>query len=77
MFCIYIGDCPLVVVGNKIDAIPYDCPGWLNQAAKSLKAEFPENANIQHVALISAKTGFGVEELITKLQSTWQTKGNV
>lgn len=33
--------------------------------------------NIKHVALISAKTGFGVEELITHLHSQWKYEGDV
>lgn len=35
------------------------------------------STNIKHTALISAETGFGVEELITKLHSVWQYKGDV
>ena len=32
-------------------------------------------SNIKHVSLISAKTGFGIEELITKLHNIWEYKG--
>lgn len=34
-------------------------------------------ANVKHVALISAKTGWGVEELITKLHNLWKVSGDV
>lgn len=34
-------------------------------------------ANIKHTCLISAETGFGVEELITKLHNVWLYKGDV
>lgn len=33
--------------------------------------------NVKHVALISAQTGYGVEELITKLHNVWDYKGDV
>lgn len=33
--------------------------------------------NVKHVGLISAQTGYGVEELITKLHNIWEYKGDV
>lgn len=32
---------------------------------------------MKHVCLISAQTGYGVEELITKLHNIWEYKGDV
>lgn len=31
--------------------------------------------NVKHTQLISAKTGYGVEDLVTNLQSLWNIKG--
>lgn len=70
---------PIVIVGNKIDLIPMDGKGFLSRVQKSLLNSAKESgfamANIKHVALISAKTGFGVEELINKLHNIWEYKG--
>lgn len=67
------------MVGNKIDLLPQDSRGYLYRIQKvleeSIKKSSLSGANIQHVALISAKTGFGVEDLITKLHSLWEYKG--
>ncbi|XP_055522740.1 nitric oxide-associated protein 1 [Wyeomyia smithii] len=71
----------VIVVGNKVDLLPKDCPGYLdnirNNLAKSvIDAGFDKN-NIKHVALISATSGFGVEQLITKLHNIWGNRGDV
>lgn len=72
---------PVVVVGNKVDLLPQDSRGYLNHIVKVLKDGIHKNgleqANIKHVALISAKTGYGVEELITKLHNIWEYRGDV
>lgn len=72
---------PFIIVGNKIDLLPQDGPGFINRITNCLKENLLlsgfANANIKHIALISAKTGFGVEDLITKLHSIWQYKGDV
>lgn len=57
--------------------IPGDSPGWLENAKQILRKLFPSDANILHTALISAKNGFGIEELITKVQTVWSTKGKI
>lgn len=71
----------IVIVGNKADLIPRDHPDYLNHIRKCLVSEAIrlgfEERFIKHVALISAKTGFGVEQLITRLQQIWGTKGDV
>lgn len=76
MECIGINK-PVVVVGNKLDLLPGDFPGWVEHAKKSLVQSIPKDINIKHVTVVSAKTGFGIEELINKLHSLWQTKGDV
>lgn len=72
---------PVFIVGNKIDLIPRDTTIYLDHikeclAKEALRMGFAKNA-VRHVSLISAKTGYGVEELITKLQSIWKNQGNV
>ncbi|BFG03438.1 nitric oxide-associated protein 1 [Drosophila madeirensis] len=57
---------PVFLVGNK----------------HCLQHEFVQHGggdglNIKNVSLISAKTGYGIEELITQLHKTWAYKGNV
>lgn len=68
---------PVVVVGNKLDLLPGDFPGWVNHVQKILVQSLPKEINIKHTAVVSAKTGFGIEELINKLHALWQTKGDV
>jgi nitric oxide-associated protein 1 len=72
---------PIFIVGNKVDLLPKDHPDNLNHIKKCLKEEairmgFGEQY-VKHIALISAKTGFGVEELITKLHMEWNYRGDV
>ncbi|XP_008547553.1 nitric oxide-associated protein 1 [Microplitis demolitor] len=72
---------PIFVVGNKVDLLPQDCPKFLQNVEDSLVAALSKTGlnqkNIRHVALISAKTGYGIERLITKLQNVWAYKGDV
>jgi 50S ribosomal subunit-associated GTPase HflX len=71
---------PVVVVGNKVDLLPPDSRGYLHHIQKCLAESLTHSgipsSNIKHVALLSAKTGYGVEELITKLHSLWAYQGN-
>lgn len=71
----------VVIVGNKVDLIPRDHPNYLSHIKECLRQEAVrlgfENRFIKHVSLISAKTGFGIEELITRLHQIWRTKGDV
>lgn len=64
-----------------MDLLPKDQPDYLNHIKRILKNEAMrmgfEEKFIKHISLISAKTGYGVEELITKLQGTWGYKGDV
>lgn len=68
---------PVVVVGNKLDLLPGDFPGWVSHVQNTLAQSIPKEINVKHVTVVSAKTGFGIEELINKLHSLWQTKGDV
>ncbi|NXF92565.1 NOA1 protein, partial [Eubucco bourcierii] len=71
----------LLVVGNKVDLLPADAPGHLGRLRERLTAactqaglrEFP----LVDVRLVSAKTGFGLEGLISRLQRSWKCAGDV
>uniref|UniRef100_A0A1I8EMI0 PIG-P domain-containing protein n=1 Tax=Wuchereria bancrofti TaxID=6293 RepID=A0A1I8EMI0_WUCBA len=62
---------PMIVVGNKVDLLPPDAhSGFLRHFRQVLhgllkETGFVDNFNILHMSLISAKTGYGVEDLIT------------
>ncbi|XP_067013589.2 nitric oxide-associated protein 1 isoform X2 [Anabrus simplex] len=72
---------PVVVVGNKVDLLPADGPSFLEHVTTCLETSLNQTslatANIRHVALVSAATGFGVEELITKLHNIWDYKDDI
>ncbi|XP_043477911.1 nitric oxide-associated protein 1 [Leptopilina heterotoma] len=72
---------PLFVVGNKIDLLPQDSPGFFNHITEYLRNEVVKigvrEQCIKHVALVSAKSGFGIETLITKIQNKWRNRGDV
>lgn len=67
------------VVGNKVDLLPNDGPNFLKRVKESLVKSLHEagiaEANIKSVNLISAKTGYGVEQLINTLHKNWGYKG--
>ncbi|XP_053319687.1 nitric oxide-associated protein 1 [Spea bombifrons] len=72
----------ILVLGNKIDLLPGDSPGYLKRIKGQLmnyctNAGINRNGNITDVRLISAKTAYGVEELVSALQSSWKYKGDV
>uniref|UniRef100_A0A8C5P976 Nitric oxide associated 1 n=1 Tax=Leptobrachium leishanense TaxID=445787 RepID=A0A8C5P976_9ANUR len=79
----FVGDNKAVLVlGNKIDLLPGDSSGYLNRIKDRLKeycirAGINKNGKLRDVRLISAKTGYGIEELITALQGSWKYKGDV
>ncbi|KAI5637365.1 50S ribosome-binding GTPase domain-containing protein [Phthorimaea operculella] len=74
-------DRPLIIVGNKVDLLPGDSEGYLKRIKQCLLTEISKTklaeANIRHVALISAKTGYGVEDLISAMFKYWLGKGDV
>lgn len=62
----------IYIVGNKVDLLPKDGDRYLERIRKSLKesliaTNISQRAKIRDVSLISAKTGYGVESLVTKL----------
>ncbi|RWS02462.1 50S ribosome-binding GTPase-like protein 1, partial [Dinothrombium tinctorium] len=72
----------IYVVGNKVDLLPKDSPGYLERIEKSLWeslcfAGADKKVNIRHLCLISAKTGYGVEDLVTKLLLEWNGRGDI
>lgn len=71
----------IIVLGNKVDLLPGDSQNYLQRIRRQL-AQYCTNAGIptrdsKDVHLISAKTGYGIENLITKLQASWKYKGDV
>lgn len=64
-----------------MDLLPGDSHGYLKRVKESLITEIKKTklgeANIKHVSLISAKTGYGVEDLISVLFKEWLYKGDV
>ncbi|KAG1682346.1 Nitric oxide-associated protein 1 [Nymphon striatum] len=65
-----------------VDLLPCDQRQYLDVVKIALQQSLKDNGidcgnNIKHIALISAKTGFGVENLINKLQVSRQGKGDV
>ncbi|VVC87021.1 unnamed protein product [Leptidea sinapis] len=74
-------DRPIFIVANKVDLIPADSIGYLKRVKESLMAEINKtrlrDAKIRYVGLISAKTGYGVEGLITAMFRMWLYKGDV
>lgn len=71
----------LLVVGNKVDLLPSDSPGYLGRLRERVVAACAEaglrRAPLVDVRLVSAKTGFGLEGLISRLQRSWKCTGNV
>lgn len=70
---------PVFVVGNKVDLLPQDSKHFFAHVKdcllKAVEGTGIKKENIRHVALVSAKTGYGMEELINKLHSIWKYKG--
>ncbi|XP_060904616.1 nitric oxide-associated protein 1 [Labrus mixtus] len=70
----------IVVLGNKIDLLPRDSPNYMQRLKRQL-SRYCEDAGfgrqVTDVHLISAKTGYGVEALISSLQRSWKHKGDV
>lgn len=69
-----------VVLGNKVDLLPADSPNYLQRIKRHLTqhcrdAGFGEQVTDIH--LISAKSGYGIENLISSLQRSWKYKGDV
>ncbi|KAM8968164.1 nitric oxide-associated protein 1 [Sarcophilus harrisii] len=86
-----LGPRPLLLLGNKVDLLPADAPGYLRRLRERLWDEaaraglrraprggrVPAESAVHDVLLLSAKTGYGVEELISALQRSWRYRGDV
>jgi len=70
---------PVIVVGNKVDLLPGTHHGYLNRIKqalqKSLRTNGLGNIKLKNVILISARSGFGVEDLITEVHRMLEYKG--
>lgn len=70
----------IVVLGNKIDLLPRDSDNYLQRIKRQLSqycADAGIGDNVKDIHLISAKTGYGIENLISSLQRSWKYKGDV
>ena len=73
---------PIFIIGNKVDIIPMDSYNYLGHMKKLLvhacvEAGWNLHGNIRHVALVSAKTGYGIEKLVSKLFTDWNRFGKL
>lgn len=71
---------PVFVVGNKVDLLPKDTDGYLTRTGHMIsdymeKLGFTNTNFIKHVTLVSAKTGYGIEKLVSRLMTDWHRKG--
>ncbi|KAM3843573.1 nitric oxide-associated protein 1 isoform 2-T2 [Vipera latastei] len=83
-------DAHIFVLGNKVDLLPADSPKYLKHLQELLlkncadaglvdlsqPSETPDQRIID-AHLISAKSGYGIETLISKLQRSWKLNGDV
>eukprot|EP00062_Callorhinchus_milii_P021425 gi/632978148/ref/XP_007905745.1/ PREDICTED: nitric oxide-associated protein 1 [Callorhinchus milii] len=72
----------VLILANKVDLIPSDSRNYLKRIQQHVfdlcvRHGIYDGQNIKDVQLISAKTGYGIEHLISKLQSSWKRKGDV
>ncbi|KHJ79520.1 hypothetical protein OESDEN_20831 [Oesophagostomum dentatum] len=64
---------PMIVIANKVDLLPPDArTGYLRRFKQVVDeaveaAGFRKHFTILHTALVSAKTGYGIEDLITEI----------
>ena len=73
---------PIYVVGTKVDLLPKDNNGYLKHCKDVLiqmckMSGVGRNRNIQHVSLVSGKTMYGIEELVTHMMKHWARQGIV
>lgn len=71
----------VLVVGTKVDLLPADSPGHLGRLRQRLEAACAQaglrREALVDVRLVSAKTGFGLEGLVSRLQRSWKCAGDV
>lgn len=71
----------MIVCVFQVDLLPGDSIGYLKRVRESLMSAIKKTklaeANIKHFSIISAKTGYGVEDLISAMFKEWMYKGDV
>lgn len=64
-----------------MDLLPQDGKDFFENVRKSVRDCFIgagfDATSIKYVALVSAKTGFGVENLITQIHTKWNCQGDI
>ncbi|KAF2353997.1 GTP binding domain [Trinorchestia longiramus] len=72
---------PVIVVGSKVDLLPMDTSGCLDRLQNAfqtmIEASSLSAARVVDTCLVSAKTGFGVESLVSCVMENWGTRGDV
>ncbi|KRZ69401.1 Nitric oxide-associated protein 1, partial [Trichinella papuae] len=73
----------MIVVANKVDLLSRNLNQFDVEKTEKMLFEhlkdigFCDHFNVMHTAVISAKTGWGVEKLITFIQRKWGVKGDI
>ncbi|XP_047441414.1 nitric oxide-associated protein 1-like [Mugil cephalus] len=70
----------ILVLGNKADLLPRDAPDYLQRIRGQLSqycCDAGFGGQVTGTHLISAKTGYGIEDLISSLQRSWRYSGDV
>ncbi|XP_068460304.1 nitric oxide-associated protein 1 [Clinocottus analis] len=70
----------VVVLGNKADLLPGDSPDYLQRIKRRLEGYCRDAGfgdQVTDIHLVSAKTGYGIEAMISSLQRSWRYKGDV
>ncbi|XP_034038151.1 nitric oxide-associated protein 1 isoform X2 [Thalassophryne amazonica] len=70
----------IIVLGNKIDLLPRDSPNYLQRIKRQLSYYCMQAGigdQVRDIHLISARTGYGIEHLISNMQKSWKYKGDV
>jgi len=71
---------PVFIIGNKVDLLPSESQSYLKHVKSVLESVCKneglcDQMYVHYFGLISARTGFGVEELVTKLFRFWSRRG--
>ena len=71
----------IIILGNKFDLLPNTGPKFEHHIIKCLSYQCLKKGlkgpQIKHVDLVSAKTGFNVERIISKFFEFWNDEGDV
>lgn len=73
----------ILIIGNKVDMLPIDGRvGWQEQRLKEAILTYcnkhgMKGANIKGVSLISARTGYGVAQLLGQIRKHWDRNGDI